>query len=409
MNTPRTLLGRLLPTTGFVVVAFLIGFLAGAQSDLTLAQDNTQPPPEAEESFGAFWQAYNLIQSDYLDKVAPETLVDGAIDGLMNALDDQFSGYMDPEVFPLLNQDLEGEISGIGVVIRTNEDDEIEVVGILDGTPAQRAGVQPGDIFAEVDGVDMRGVNQTELAALVRGPEGTTVDITFRRGEEMIPFTIERARIDVPNVEADTVAENIGHVRLNSFTPDARQELEAAIESLNPHDLDGLILDFRGNGGGLLDSAIDVASLLIPEGTVLVEDFGDREVTLEARGNAVSYDLPIVLLVDETSASASELVAGAWQDYGLVTVIGETTFGKGTVQTWHPLINGGGVRLTIARWLTPEGNWIHEVGVTPNITIEWNPLTAEEFEDDIQLDAAVDFLQGDLIQPALAQDSAPNS
>jgi carboxyl-terminal processing protease len=409
MNIARTLMGRLLPTTTFVVIAFLVGFLVGTQSDLTLAQDNTQPPPEAEESFASFWQAYNLIQSDYLDKVAPETLVNGAIDGLMNALDDQFSGYMDPEVFPLLNQDLEGEISGIGVVIRTNEDDEIEVVGILEDTPAQRAGVQPGDIFAEVDGQDMTGVNQTELATLVRGPEGTTVNIVFRRGEDMIPFTIERARIEVPNVEAEALSEDIGHVRLNSFTPDARRELEDAIASLNPDQLEGLILDFRGNGGGLLDSAIDVASLLIPEGTVLVEDFGERQVTLEARGNAVNYDLPIVLLVDETSASASELVAGAWQDYDLVTVIGETTFGKGTVQTWHPLINGGGVRLTIARWLTPQGNWIHDVGVTPNITIEWNPLSAEEFEDDVQLEAAVQFLRGELTQPAIAQETAPNS
>ncbi len=406
MNTSRSLLARYLPTSAIVVLAFVFGFLAGNQTTFSLAQDNTQPPPEAEEFFSAFWQAYNLIQSDYLDKVSTETLVDGAIDGLLNALDDQFSGYMDPEVFPLLNQDLEGEISGIGVVIRTNEDDEIEVVGILENTPAQRAGVQPGDIFAEVNGQTMTGVNQTELATLVRGPVGTTVEIVFKRGGERVSYTIERARIEVPNIEAEVVAEDIGHVRLNSFTPNARQELEQAIEQLNPSELEGLIIDLRGNGGGLLDSAIDVASLLIPEGTVLIEDFGTREITLEARGNAANYGIPIVLLVDETSASASELVAGAWQDYDLVTVMGETTFGKGTVQTWHTLINGGGIRLTVARWLTPEGNWIHDIGVTPQLIVEWNPLTAEEFENDIQLDAAIRFLQGELSTTA---ESSPNS
>jgi carboxyl-terminal processing protease len=409
MNIPSIRIGRFLPTFGLIVFVFLVGFLAGTQSNRSSAQDNTAPPPEAEESFRAFWQAFNLIQSDYLDKVSAETLVNGAIDGMMNALDDQFSGYMDPEVFPLLNQDLEGEISGIGVVIRTNENDEIEVVAILEDTPAQRSGVQPGDIFAEVNGEDMTGVNQTELAAIVRGPEGTTVDIVFRRGEELVPLTIERARIEVPNIEAEVVGENIGHVRLNGFTPDARQELEDAINELNPTELEGLIIDFRGNGGGLLDSAIDVASLLIQDGTVLVEDFGDRELTLEARGNAVSYELPIVLLVDESSASASELVAGAWQDYDLVTVIGETTFGKGTVQTWHPLVNGGGVRLTIARWLTPERNWIHDVGVMPDIMIEWNPITSEEFEDDIQLDAAIRYLNGETVEPIIATEAPPNS
>jgi carboxyl-terminal processing protease len=306
---------------------------------------------------------------------------------------------MNPEVFPLLNQDLEGEISGIGVVIRTNDANEIEVVGILENTPAQRAGVLPGDVFAEVNGRSMSGVNQTELATLVRGPVGTTVDIVFRRGTTLVSLTIERARIEVPNIEAEVVAEGIGHIRLNSFTPNARVELETAISNLDADPLRGLVLDFRGNGGGLLDSAIDVASLLIDTGVILTEDFGDRQLTLQARGNAINLDIPIVLLVDETSASASELVAGAWQDYGLVTVMGETTFGKGTVQTWHPLVNGGGIRLTVARWLTPQQNWIHEVGVTPDILVEWNPLTVEEYEDDIQLDAAIRFLTETLAEP----------
>jgi carboxyl-terminal processing protease len=392
MKLLRALPQRVLPTTIMIVIVFAVGFIAGNQSNISFAQDITQPPAEAREAFAVFWQTYNLIQDDYLDEVPVERLVDGALTGMMNALDDEFSSYMDPELFPLLNQDLEGSITGIGVVIRTNDAEQIEVVSILEGSPAAKAGVRPGDIFAVVDGQDMMGVSQGELAAVVRGPEGTTVDITFLRDGEMIDFTIPRARIEIPNIESELLDNNLGYVALNQFSPNAREQLQGAIEDLEYESLDGLIIDFRGNPGGLLDAAIDVASLLVNEGTILVEDFGTRQITLEARGNALDIDLPIVLLVDESSASASELVAGAWQDYELVTIIGETTFGKGTVQTWHTLVNGGGVRLTIARWLTPEGNWIHEQGITPDILVEWTPLTDEEFDNDVQLQAAIDYL-----------------
>jgi carboxyl-terminal processing protease len=395
MTSIRLLVGRLLPTMTLTIVIFTVGFIVGTQSNITFAQDNTQPPPEAREAFGAFWQTFNLIQDDYLEDVPVETLVDGALTGMMDVLDDEFSSYMNPELFPLLNQDLEGSITGIGVVIRTNEEEEIEVVGLLEDSPAEKAGVLPGDIFAEVDGQNMLGVSQSELAAVVRGEEGTTVEITFRRGEELIELSIVRARIEIPNIETDKLEGGIGYVALNQFSPNAREELEGAIDDLNLAELNGLVIDFRGNPGGLLDSAIDVGSLLVDEGTIVYEDFGNREIELSARGDAIDIDIPIVLLVDETSASASELVAGAWQDYDVVTVMGETTFGKGTVQTWHTLINGGGVRLTIARWLTPERNWIHEQGITPDIIVEWNPSTPEEAETDLQLQAAIDFLLGE--------------
>ena len=399
MTPIRSIVGRLLPTITLAIVIFSVGFIVGTQSHISFAQDITQPPPEAREAFGAFWQTFNLIQDDYLEDVPVETLVNGALTGMVDVLGDDFSSYMDPELFPLLNQDLEGEITGIGVVIRTNDADEIEVVGLLEGSPAEKAGVLPGDIFAEVDGQNMLGVSQSELAAVVRGEEGTTVDITFRRGEELIELSIVRARIEIPNIESEKLNDDIGYVALNQFSPNAREELEGAISDLNPEELNGLIIDFRGNPGGLLDAAIDVGSLLVEEGAIVYEDFGNREVELNARGNAINLDVPIVLLVDETSASASELVAGAWQDYNLVTVMGETTFGKGTVQTWHTLVNGGGVRLTIARWLTPERSWIHQQGITPDIIVEWNPTSAEEAQNDLQLQAAVDFLMG---EPAAA-------
>ncbi|MCC6613586.1 MAG: S41 family peptidase [Anaerolineae bacterium] len=399
MNSSSTFPGRFLPTAILIGFVFALGVFVGSQHEITFAQGSGAPTEEAREAFQAFWQAYNLIHSDYIDRdqVDDATLVNGAIDGMMNALGDEFSGYMDPDTFEMMNDDLDGEITGIGVVIRTNEDEQIEVVSVLEGTPAQAAGILPGDIFVAVDGQDMTGVSQLELALVVRGQVGTTVDITMLRDDQLVEFEIERQLIQIQNVESERLDGDIGYVRLNEFSPDARAEMDAALDDLQPDTLEGLIIDFRGNLGGLLNSAIDVGSLLVNEGTLVTEDFGDQQDALTAEGNALSLDIPIVLLVDESSASASELVAGAWQDYGVVTVIGETTFGKGTVQTWHSLINGGGARITIARWLTPDGQWIHRQGITPDIVVEWSPMTAEEFADDIQLDAALDYLHSETV------------
>jgi carboxyl-terminal processing protease len=380
-----------------VLIVFLAGFVFGHQYTVISAQGNTGMPPEAEEAFEPFWEVYNLVHDRYLDPVLDETLVDGAINGMMESLDDQFSGYMDPDIFPMMNSDLSGEVEGIGAVVSTIEESGlIQIVTILEGSPAQAAGVLPGDIFLAVDGEDVTGLSQLELVGLVRGPAGTTVHLTMLRDEEEVEFEIVRDRIIVPNTETN-IFGTIGYVKLNEFTDDARQDLNDAIESLNPEQLTGLILDLRGNPGGLLDSAVEIASAFIPEGDlILTEDFGERfnPVTFQADGTDLELGIPIVVLVDETSASASELVTGAWQDYHVVTVIGEITFGKGTVQTWQELSNGGGVRLTIARWLRPNGQWIHHVGITPDILVEWTPEDYQDFGDpetDPQLSTALDY------------------
>lgn len=384
-------------TPFMVVIIFVAGFALGNQYGVGAAQSPFTAPPEAEEAFAPFWQVYNLIQDDYVDPegdpIDQQALVDGAISGMIDALGDQFSGYMDPETFPMINQELEGEIEGIGVVIRTVEDTgEIEVVSVMKDSPAEKAGILAGDIFAEVDGELVIEMNQMELAQRVRGPEGTDVNITMLRGEELVDFTVTRAKIIIPMIETELLEGNIGYIRLNQFGPSARAEIDRALTQMNSESLDGLVFDLRGNPGGLLTTAIEVTSAFLPEGNILIEDFGEYEQTFEANGTFSGLDVPLVVLVDEASASASELMAGALQDHGRATIIGETTFGKGTVQTWQHLVNGGGVRLTIARWLTPNGNWIHQQGVTPDIEIEWNPTSAEEYENDIQLDAAIDFL-----------------
>ncbi|MFO7323352.1 MAG: S41 family peptidase [Chloroflexota bacterium] len=388
-------------TSSIVALVFVSGFALGNQYAIGSAQSQLSPPPGSEKLFEPFWQVYNLIQDSYVDpegdEIAPQALVDGAISGMVAALDDEFSGYMNAETYPLINQELEGEIEGIGVVIRTIPDTgEIEIISVMLDSPAERAGIRQGDIFFAVEGEDVSAMTQLELAQKVRGPEGSEVKLTLKRGDELIDFTVERARIIIPMIESRMLDNNIGYVRLNQFGPQARQEMDAAIEALGGNQLDGLVLDMRGNPGGLLSAAIDISSAFIKDGTILIEDFGNgKEQVFTTNGSYNGLTVPLVVLVDEASASASELVAGALQDNGRATIVGEPTFGKGTVQTWQQLVNGGGIRLTIARWLTPARNWIHSNGIIPDIVVEWNPTTLDE-DDDPQLQAAVAHLMEEI-------------
>jgi carboxyl-terminal processing protease len=378
-----------------IFLAFVMGFAVGNQQMLSMAQSDTTPPRGTQKTFEPFWQVYNLIQSSYLDrdKVTSEQLANGAIQGMIDELGDQFSGYMTPETYPLVNDDLSGEVEGIGAVIETIADtQEIRIVHVLEGSPAEKAGLQSGDIFTAVNGEDVSGLNQLELVGKVRGPEGTVVHLTMLRGDELIEFTITRARIQIPNVEYRPLGNQIGYIKLREFSVNAYRQLNEALQQLDANNLIGIVLDLRGNPGGLLSSAIDVASMFIEDGTVLIEDFGNgHEQTYTTNGKYVGFEIPMTVLVDENSASASELVAGALQDQERATIVGTKTFGKGTVQTWQPLVNGGGVRLTIARWLTPNGNWIHGNGITPDIVVEW-PVQDRDPENDPQLQAALNFL-----------------
>jgi carboxyl-terminal processing protease len=224
----------------------------------------------------------------------------------------------------------------------------------------------------------------------------------MRREDELVDFMITRAKITVPNIETRILDGDIAYIQLNQFSSHAREELDTAIDELDVQDRAGLIFDLRDNPGGLLSSAIDIASAFVPEGPVVIEAFGDgREQVFEADGTYADLGVPVVVLVNEASASASELVAGALQDTDNAYIIGETTLGKGTVQQWLPLQNDAGLRLTIARWLTPDRRWIHLEGITPDEIIEWAPTIYED-PNDPQLEAAVDWLQ----QAEVAKDAA---
>ncbi|MGB7338171.1 MAG: S41 family peptidase [Phototrophicaceae bacterium] len=384
-----------LSTALLLVVIFLAGYVIGGLNT-TVSKAQGDVIGDIDEAFAPLYETFQLIQARYVsgDEVDVDTLVDGAITGMIEALDDPFSSYLDPQSFNNFTTQLSGDVEGIGVVIFSNDDEQIEVQQVFEGTGAEQAGVLPGDIFIEVDGLDVTDFDQTQLGNVVRGDAGTTVTITFLREGEEVTLTITRVRFEVPNVDYELLEEsNMAYISMADFNDRSRGQLDDAIAALDVNSRAGLVFDLRDNPGGTLASAVDVASAFIEDGVVLYESFADgTEQVFETNGNYAGITVPIVVLINENSASASELVSGAMQDAGVATVLGEVSFGKGTVQTIQPLSNNGAVRLTIARYLLPSRRWIHEVGVTPDIIIELDEVEFADGDPDVQLDGAVDFI-----------------
>ena len=375
------------------IAVFAFGFIAGNISQFNTSAQGRVLLSDTEQAFEPFWDAFSIIESRYVDQVEVELLVDGAIEGMVDVLQDDYSGYIRPELYPR-STDFSGEFTGIGVTIKTNDEtDEIEVVTVIPKSPADALGVMPGDVFYEVDGKRASGLSKAELSAIVPGPRGTTVTITFKRDDALITYEIVRDTFPLPNVSYELVGDNIAHVAMVDFNDLSRSQLDEAFDAVEIDNTYGLIFDIRNNPGGTLASAIEIGSAFIEDGVLLRQVARDQsEEVTRTLGGYADIDVPIVVLVDETSASASEVIAGAMQDYGVATILGETTFGKGTVQNIPKLTNGGGLRITVRRWLTPNGSWIHQQGITPDVIVVWNPETDEERQDDLQLAAAIDFL-----------------
>ncbi len=318
----------------------------------------------------------------------------GAIRGMLDALGDEQTGYMDPDQYDQANIPLEGEYEGIGAWVDT-EGQFLTIISPMPGSPAEAAGLLPGDVIVAVDGADMTGVAPQLVIRRVMGPEGSTVVLTIRRAEVVAAFDVEvtHGRITVPSVEGEVLDQGIGYLRLSSFASDSVGELRQAIRRMNEAEVSGLILDMRGNGGGYLTVAVDVASEFISDGIILTERFGDgREEIYRADGDGLALDLPLVVLIDEGSASASEIVAGAVQDHRRGWIVGQPSFGKGSVQNWHPLRDdAGAIRVTIARWYTPDGRSIDGQGLLPDVTVELTPDDRSAGRDP-QLEQAVELL-----------------
>lgn len=351
-------------------------------------------PTSTGAEFDLFWEAWDLIQRDYYgDLPTEQDLVYGAIRGAVETLDDPFTAFIEPEVAAINREDDTGSFEGIGAYV-SMEDGYLRIVSTFKGQPAEAAGLLRGDIVLEVDDTPIENMSVYEAIALIRGPSGTEVRLTILRADQE-PFEVEivRASIDIPVVEYEMRPDGLAYVSLTEFSSDASAKLEAALEELLEQDPEGLILDLRGNPGGWLNEAVLTTGLFLPQNSlVLIERFKDQTERPYFSSNVpVSTDVPMVVLVDGGSASASEILAGALQDAGRAVLIGETTFGKGSVQWPHELSNGAELRVTVARWFTPDDRAIHGEGLEPDITVE---LTNEdlEAERDPQLERAVEYL-----------------
>lgn len=384
----------------FIVVALVIGFNAGyvlGQSPVAPFKvfPAAFPTGDGGEAFAPFWETVDMVQTKYYRQpVDNDLLVEGAINGMLEALGDQHTRYLSPQDEIAEREGFEGEMQGIGAEV-SEEDGNIVIVSPIDGSPAAAADLRPGDILRQADGVDLTGMSVMEAAALVRGPQGTEVTLLVERNGETFEITIERDVVQIRSVRGEMLDDNLAYVRLSRFGVPTETELQETLTELMAQEPAGLILDLRRNPGGGLDTVVNVADEFLPEGTVLTEEFAEGvNQVFKTKDGGLAENIPMVVLIDEGSASASEVLAGAIQDLGRGPLIGQTSYGKGTVQTWQQLSNGGGLRLTIARWLTPDNRWVHEEGLTPDYLILLpDPATATEFEDT-QLQGAIDYLLG---------------
>jgi carboxyl-terminal processing protease len=377
------------------VSSFLVFPGMQPNQDTFLPEGDT--PEELSELFTPFWQSWNLIHNQFVDQPVDDVaLMRGAIEGMFYGLGDPYSSYMNPEQLEIFETQIYGEeYEGIGAWVDISTE-YLTIISPMIGSPAEEAGLKPGDLVIAIDGEDMTGIDGELVRQRVLGPAGTTVVLTILRPglEEPFDVEVERAAIKSSYVMGQITEDNIAVVRLISFGDDQTiKDLRATLKDLLAQNPDGLVLDLRNNGGGLLNSAIDVASEFIDKGVIAYEKYGDgREDVFKAKRGGLATKIPLIVLINEGTASASEIVAGAIQDYERGLLVGSVSYGKGSVQILSELANEqGAIRITAAKWLTPNRRTIQETGLQPDVLVE---MTEEDINANIdpQLDAAINLL-----------------
>jgi carboxyl-terminal processing protease len=389
---------------------FMAGFSLGRRD---ISQPGT--PASDEKIFEPFWNTYDTIVDRYAGGAVDKAkLIEGAIKGMIAALDDPYSSYLSSEEFQATLQGISGQFEGIGAEIGTQNatgatadcatlgpDCHLVIISPIDGSPAQKAGVKPGDIVVTVDGASLDGLTVDGARDRIRGKKGTEVVLTISRKGQADPIKLTITRdviVQKEVVTRDLGGGTIGYIGLTGFSDNAATSLHKALETDIGKGDKRLILDLRGNPGGFVTAARAVASEFIGGGTIFwQEDAQGNKTPTDAKpgGAAIDPSIKLVVLIDKGSASASEIVAGALRDTHRATLVGETTFGKGTVQEWTPLEGAGGFKLTVAKWLTPSQEWIHHKGIAPDVAVEV-PANAPAGQDPV-LDKAVQILSASAV------------
>ena len=389
------------------VIFFAIGFAVGQRRIEVVKRGfvpqitvtNQLPPKNQNIDFSLFWQVFETLPQKYIDKSAFEgqKLLYGAISGMVRSLGDPYTAFLDPKQNEAIKADLSGVYEGVGIQIGFNKDKRLVVIAPLSGTPAQKANVRAKDLILRIDERDTFDLTLPEAVDLIRGPAGTSVKLELLHEGQEKPqeLEIERAKISVKSVEVEFKNEQKGEIaviKVTRFGDQTDSEWDSAVSDILAKNVKGVVVDMRNNPGGLLSSAVHLASDFI-RGTVVRQEFADGNVEpLAADHEGKLLKIPLTVLVNAGSASASEIFAGAIQDANRAKIVGEKTFGKGTVQDVVDFAGGSGLHITIAKWLTPRGKSISAVGITPDFIIEFPQQDQEEQKEDPQLDKALEII-----------------
>lgn len=396
-----------------LVVGTLLGFslsLGGGVLADRKASDDGLPWEEAR----LLAEVMERVKRDYVDTVDDHQLMEAAIRGMVADLDPH-SQFLDEEQYEEIRISTTGNYSGVGIEVSLDED-QVRVVAPFDGTPAQKAGIRTGDIIIAIDDEPVDHDNLSDTVSRMRGHAGTRVKLTILRGDESLDFSLLRANVHVESVRGQMLDDDIGYVRVTQFSESTGRDLKRAVRRLergHSGGLRALVLDLRNNPGGVLDAAVDVSDLFLDDGLIVTADGRSEEARFShsARRGDILDGAELIVLVNGGSASASEIVAGALQDNGRATVLGTSTFGKGSVQTVMPLSNGHAIKLTTSRYFTPSGASIHDTGIQPDVVIEQpadtpilsSIMSPPDMQADVQLATAVDRIT----RPRIMQSKAP--
>ena len=379
----------------FIMLIFLVVFLSAGITTFALAFGDEKAVTVGAErnEFSKLYTAYDTLKNSYFEDVEQEDLINGAINGMVQALDDPYSDYMDTKEAKNFHESISSSFEGIGAEIQ-ELDGFIQIVSPIKESPAEKAGLKPNDKVISVDGKSIQGMSATEAVLLIRGEKGSTVTLSIERPgmAEPMDVSIVRDTIPIETVYGEMIEgeEGIAKVQLTSFSENTTKELINTLNELESQGMKGLVLDLRQNPGGLLDQAIAIASLFLPDNEMIlqIEDREGNRQEIKSSSSHSNPEVPLVVIVDKGSASASEILAGAFKESGNITLVGEKTFGKGTVQRAQDFKDGSNLKFTTEKWLTPKGNWIHKKGITPDVEValpDYASLTLINPESELKL------------------------
>lgn len=356
---------------------------------------NTGINTVSSELIKKIYTVKSILDSKYVSEINEEDLINGAIKGYVSGVGDEYTEYFTKEEMESFSSEIEGNYVGIGIyMIQNTEDNTIVILYPIEGSPAEKAGLQTGDIIKKVDGVEVTKENIDAVSASIKGKEGTKVKLEIKRNDEILNFEIERKRIDLYPIESEILESNIGYINITSFDSDCAKEFKTTYENLAKTNIKSLIIDLRNNGGGIVSEALDIAEYILDRNQVILitkDKEGKEEIEKSTKKPIVN--VPIIVLTNENTASASEILAAALRENNKATIVGQKTYGKGVIQELLTLSDGSGIKVTVEEYYTPNRNKINGVGITPDVEVASSEDIIVEMEQDKQLQEAIKILK----------------